>query len=154
MKYIIMFMVHKNDFATNNLAPIFDSYDWWLELAEEALDNGDEFEMRLWENDLEAIKSGQRYGKKVPNNESMEIVFKGKITPELKQEILTNYLANEGHIKWFTLTLRKDSEDIFASSHYGDETYIFVSNEEQVNAIQKWAKSYPIIWRVDVYDYE
>ena len=48
--------------------------------------NTDEFEMRLWKDDVEGIQSGQRFGKQVPNNNTMEIVFKGKLTPELEQE--------------------------------------------------------------------
>lgn len=154
MKYTITFMVHKNTIATNNMVPIFHCYKWWEDLAKKALEKADEFEMRLWEHDLEGIESGEKFGKKVPNNETREIIYKGKVVPELKQEILTNYLAKEGYIKWFTLMLKKDNEYIFSSEHYGDETYIFVNTIEQVSAIQNWAKDYPIIWRVDVFEGE
>lgn len=154
MEYNVTFMVEKNDIATNNIAPIFDSYKWWIDLAKKALENADEFEMRLWENDFEGIQSGEKFGKKVPNNETMEIVFKGNLVPELEQKILTNYLTKEGYIKWFTLILKKDNKDIFSSEHYGDETYILVDTKEQVYAIQEWAEDYPIIWRVDVFEVE
>lgn len=40
----------------------------------------------------------------------MELVFKGKLVPELEQEILGDCLTKEGYIKWFTLILYKDSE--------------------------------------------
>lgn len=152
MAYNIIFMVHKNDIATNNMAPIFHSYEWWLDLAKKALEEADEFEMRLWEDDLEGIKSGQKFGKRVPNNETKEIVFKGEVVPELKEEILSNFLTDEGYIKWFTLILKKDNKHIFTSEHYGDETYISVHTKEQVRAIQSWATKYPIIWRVDIYE--
>ncbi|SHJ20084.1 hypothetical protein [Lutispora thermophila] len=154
MEYNILFMVHKNAVASNSMAPIFDNYEWWLDLAGKALDEAEEFEMRLWKDDLEGIESGQRFGEKVPNYETKEVVFRGKITPQFKQEILTNYLAKKGHIKWFTLFLKKDNEYIFSSEHYGDETYVSAYTEEQVQAVQEWAKNYPIIWRVDVFECE
>lgn len=147
-----MFMVHRKDIVSNYMAPIFDSYQWWLDLAKNALEDADEFEMRLWEDNVYGIKSGERFGVRVPNNMSKEIVFKGKVTEELKQEILTNFLTDEGYIKWFTLILKKDDKHIFSSEHYGDETYITVETKEQVNAIKEWAKAYPIIWRVDVFE--
>lgn len=108
-----MFMVHRKDIASNYMAPIFDSYEWWLDLAKNALEDADEFEMRLWEDNVYGIKSGERFGVRVPNNMSKEIVFKGKVTEELKQEILTNFLTDEGYIKWFTLILKKDDKHIF-----------------------------------------
>lgn len=154
MGYTVMFMVHKRPIDTNNIVPIFDSYEWWLDLARKALEDADEFEMRLWKDDLEGIKSGEKFGRRVPNNITREIVFKGKVVSELKQEILTNYLTKEGYIKWFTLFLKKNDEDIFSSGHYGDETYIFVHTKEQVKAVQEWARNYPIIWRVDVFEWE
>lgn len=147
-----MFMVHRKDIVSNYMAPIFDSYQWWLDLAKNALEDADEFEMRLWEDNVYGIESGERFGVRVPNNMSKEIVFKGKVTEELKQEILTNFLTDEGYIKWFTLILKKDDKHIFSSEHYGDETYITVETKEQVNAIKEWAKAYPIIWRVDVFE--
>ena len=61
MKYNVTFMVEKNDTATNNIAPIFDIYKWWIDLAQKALDNADEFEMRLWEDDFEGIQSGEKF---------------------------------------------------------------------------------------------
>jgi len=154
MGYIVMFMVHKKPIYGDNIVPIFDNYEWWLDLARKALEDADEFEMRLWEDDLEGIKSGEKFGERVPNDVTKEIVFRGKIVPKLKHEILTNYLTKEGYIKWFTLFLKKNNENIFCSGHYGDETYIFVHTKEQVKDVQEWAKNYPIIWRVDVFECE
>lgn len=154
MKYDILFMLHKNTFASNPLAPIFDNYDWWLDLVKEALQVADEFEMRLWGDDVEGIKSGEKFGNRVPNDMTKEIVFRGEVTSEFRDEILTNYLNDEGYIKWFTLNLLKDDVRIFSSSHYGDETIISVETLKQVNKIKDWAKNYPIIWRVDVYECE
>jgi len=72
MAYEILFMVKKA--RNKNLYPIFDSCQWWVDLAKNALEFADEFEMRLWEDDEEAIKSGEKFGKQVPNNQSKEIV--------------------------------------------------------------------------------
>jgi len=154
MAYNMLFMVYKEATAPNNLAPIFSGYEWWVDLAKGALERADEFEMRLWEDDLEGIKSGQKFGQRILNNETREIVFRGRIVPELKREILTNYLTEEGYIKWFTLILKRNKEHIFASSHYGDETLISVQTQEKVHVVQQWAKNYPIIWRVDVFECE
>jgi len=152
MGYTITFMVNRVDTAANHLAPIFASYDWWTELAQKALESATDFEMRLWPDDGEGIASGQRFGAQVPNHDTMEVVFQGKITPEVKQEILSNYLTAEGYIKWFTLILKKGQEPVFASEHYGGETFVFVEKEEELRAVQQWAARYPIIWRVDVFE--
>lgn len=152
MAYLISFMVEKT--RTNDLYPIFYNYEWWIHLAKNSLEIADEFEMRLWEDDIEAIKSGEKFGQRVPNNLSKEIVYTGNITPDFKQEVLTNHLAPEGYIKWFSLFLKNKNEIIFSSEHYGDETYILVNTKEEVKAIQNWAKNYPIIWRVDVFEYK
>ncbi|NLL71622.1 MAG: hypothetical protein GX238_10905 [Epulopiscium sp.] len=154
MEYNVTFMVDKTTIAKNNIAPIFDSYEWWIDLVTEALKNTDEFEMRLWEDDMEGIQSGQKFGKLIPNNRTKEIVYRGKLVPEVEEEIITNHLTKEGYIKWFTLNLKRGSEYIFTSAHYGDETLITVDTKEQVNSIQKWAEKYPIIWRVDVFECE
>ncbi len=87
MGYNVTFMVDKNTIAANNIAPIFDNYEWWMDLAQKFLEQVDEFEMRLWGDDLEGIQSGEKFGKKVPNNKTMEIVYQGNLTPELKQEM-------------------------------------------------------------------
>lgn len=154
MAYNVTFMVDRKAIASNDIAPIFDSFKWWEDLAKKALEYANEFEMRLWEDDFEGIKSGQKFGKRVSNKQTMEIVFQGKLNDKFKHEILNNYLTCEGYIKWFTLSLKKDNEDIFWSAHYGDETYISVDTRDQVDAIRKWAENYPIIWRVDVFEVE
>ena len=87
MEYNITFMVKYDKVAKNNIAPIFESYEWWLGLVSKVLKNTDEFEMRLWGDDLEGIQAGEKFGKKVPNNKTMEIVYQGNLTPELKQEM-------------------------------------------------------------------
>lgn len=33
MEYNVAFMVDRKDTAYNDLAPIFDNYEWWLDLA-------------------------------------------------------------------------------------------------------------------------
>lgn len=48
---------------------IFDSFKWWEDLVKKALEHANEFEMRLWEDDFEGIKSGQKFGKRVSNNQ-------------------------------------------------------------------------------------
>ena len=67
---------------------------------------------------------------------------------------MTNYLAPEGYIKWFSLILKSKNESIFFSGHYGDETFILVNTKEEAEAIRNWAKNYNIIWRVDVHEYK
>lgn len=154
MAYMIKFMVKRNELVADHLASTFASYEWWVDLAEKALETADEFEMRLWEDDLEGIASRQKFGEQMPNHATKEIVFKGKIRPEVKKEILTNYLTKEGYIKWFSLFLKNGNELIFSSEHYGDETHVFVHTMERVYDIQDWARGYPIIWRVDVFECE
>lgn len=151
MLYYVMFMVEREDISSRNMAPIFVDHSWWVDLVKKSLNKADAFETRLWSDDGEAIESGIKYGEKVVNEESRELVFQGKVTNDFEVEVKEHYLSKEGSIKWFTLNLYKGRKMLFSSQHYGDETLIFDLSEEEVEQIQEWAKQYRIIKRVDVY---
>ncbi|WMJ83218.1 hypothetical protein ACS3UN_09085 [Oscillospiraceae bacterium LTW-04] len=152
MQYYVMLMVEREDFSSRNVAPIFAEYSWWVNLVKKSLNKADTFETRVWPNDGEAIESGIKYGEKINNEETRELVFQGKVTNDFEIEVKENFLSKEGFIKWFTLNLYKGRKMLFSSQHYGDETLIFDLSEEGVAQIQEWAKQHRIIKRVDVYE--
>ena len=152
MPYYVMFMVEREDISSRNMVSIFADYSWWVDLVKKSLNKADTFETRVWSEDGEAIESGIKYGKKIDNEETREIVFQGKVTNDFEIEVKENFLSKEGFIKWFTLNLYNGKKLLFSSQHYGDETFIFDLSEEGVDQIQEWAKQYRIIKRVDVYE--
>ncbi|MSU03444.1 hypothetical protein [Tissierella pigra] len=152
MPYYVMFMVEREDISSRNMASIFADYSWWVDLVKKFLNKADTFETRVWSEDGEAIESGIKYGKKIDNEETREIVFQGKVTNDFEIEVKENFLSKEGFVKWFTLNLYNGKKLLFSSQHYGDETLIFDLSEEGVDQIQEWAKQYRIIKRVDVYE--
>ncbi len=152
MPYYVMFMVEREDISSRNMVSIFADYSWWVDLVKKFLNKADTFETRVWSEDGEAIESGIKYGKKIDNEETREIVFQGKVTNDFEIEVKENFLSKEGFVKWFTLNLYNGKKLLFSSQHYGDETLIFDLSEEGVDQIQEWAKQYRIIKRVDVYE--
>ncbi len=152
MLQYVMFIINSGKFASNNMAHIFEDYTWWIGLVKKVLKNAETFEMRLWSDDVEAIESGLKYGTKINNKETEEIVFQGKVTNDFEIEVQEDFMSREGYIKWFTLNLYRGENLLFSSGHYGDETLVFDLSEEEANRIQEWAKQYPVIKRVDVYN--
>ncbi len=152
MLQYVMFIINSGKFASNNMAHIFEDYTWWIGLVKKVLKKAETFEMRLWSDDVEAIESGLKYGTKVNNKETEEIVFQGKVTNDFEIEVQEDFMSREGCIKWFTLNLYRGEKLLFSSGHYGDETLVFDLSEDEAHRIQEWAKQYPVIKRVDVYN--
>lgn len=152
MSYYVMFMVEREGISSRNMAPIFADYSWWVDIVKKSLNKADTFEIKVWPYDEEAIESGRRYGEKIDNEETREIVFQGKVRNDFDMEVKENFLSKEGFIKWFTLNLYNGKKLLFSSQHYGDETLIFDLSEEEVEQIQEWAKQYNMIKRVSVYE--
>ncbi len=151
MSQYVMFIINSGVFASNCTARILEDYSWWIDLAKKSLKKADTFEMRLWPDDVEAIESGLKYGTKINNEETEEIVFQGKVN-DFEIEVQENFTSREGYIKWFTLNLYHGKKLLFSSGHYGDETLVYDLSEEESHKIQEWAKNYPVIKRVDVYN--
>lgn len=152
MSQYVMFIINSGKLASNDMAYIYVDYSWWIGLVKNVLKKADTFEMRLWSDDVEAIESGLKYGTKINNKETEEIVFQGKVTNDFEIEVQENFTSREGYIKWFTLNLYYGKKLLFSSGHYGDETLVFDLSEEESHQIQEWAKNYPLIKRVDVYN--
>ena len=65
---------------------IFEEYDWWKELVNQAAQKADSFEIRAWKDEAEAISVGELYAEKQQSS-TEEIVFRGKLTPEILSEL-------------------------------------------------------------------
>ncbi len=152
MSHYVMFIINSGVFTRNCTARILEDYSCWIDLVNKSLKKADTFEMRLWPDDVEAIESGLKYGTKINNEETEEIVFQGKVTNDFEIEVQENFTSREGYIKWFTLNLYHGKKLLFSSGHYGDETLVYDLSEEESHKIQEWAKNYPVIKRVDVYN--
>lgn len=136
---------------TEGSKPILKDYSWWVDLVQQICKTATDFEIRCWEDETEAIRTGKQFGIPVNNQETGELVFKGELTPAFRQELLINYLSAEQCLKWFTLSFNEGDKLIFSSEHYGAEPYLFNLTEGQVKDVRKWAKDYPAITRVDVF---
>ena len=135
MSQYVMFIIDSGVIASNCMAHIWEDYSWWIDLINKSLKKADAFEMRLWPDDVEAIESGFKYGKKINNEETEEIVFQGKVTNDFEIEVQENFISREGYIKWFTLNLYHGEKLLFSSGHYGDETLVFDLSEEESRQI-------------------
>lgn len=153
MLYYLTFMVEYEKLASNLIAPIFKDYSWWINLVMKSIKKSGTFEIRTWADDVEAIESGLRYGEKIHNKSTEEIVFKGVVTHDFEIEVKDNFLSKEGYVKWFTLNLYQDTKPLFSSSHYGNEIVVNYLTKEEILEIQEWAEQYPIIKRVNVFEH-
>ncbi len=79
-------------------------------------------------------------------------VFQGIVTNDFEIEVKKNFTSREGYIKWFTINLYHDKKRLFSSGHYGYETLVYDLTEEEIHQIQEWAKQYPVIKRVHVFN--
>lgn len=56
------------------------SLTWWWALVEKIAAKADNFEIRYWADEGEAIATGERFGKQLENHEITELVFQGAVT--------------------------------------------------------------------------
>lgn len=151
MNYQIGFLIDSK--ITHTSVVIIKDYSWWVDLIKNIGNVANNFEIRCWEGESDAIEVGMRYGNLISNLTTSELVYKGKITDEFLGEITSSYLTDKHSIKWFTLILYIDDTSLFSSEHYGSEPHLYNIPKEQIQQIKSWAANYPCIMRVDVYEY-
>lgn len=150
MKYQVRFIMDSN--LTDDYKSSLKDYLWWVSIVPKVCESADNFEIRCWSYEEEAIRTGQKYGKAVKNTESAEVVFKGKITSEFVNEITSNYLDSQNSLKWFTIIFYMDTTMLFASEHYGSEPYLFQLSKEDLQELKKWVKQYSCILGLHIYE--
>lgn len=142
-------LFHLNKY-NNGIKDVLDDYSWWIALVEKLAPKANKFEIRCWQDEQEAIATGQQFGKQQENKETEEIVFEGKINEAFLHHICTNFLDKYGGLKWFTLNFYSVEELLLHFGHYGTEPVLFVKTKEEAQQFIEWSKHYPIINRVDV----
>ena len=118
---------------------------WWNQIMEHFIHEGDYFEIRCWEDELEEIRQASLYG--VKSNEGNLVSIKGKITGELLEEILKEEPSDKDlynkMTKYFTINA-SNAECAISSAHYGTELYISIEKEKDVSYFQNVMNKYPI----------
>ena len=151
MTYCAYFKI-KYHLADGSFVPYAKSYDFWKAMIQKVSRKATEFELRCWEDEVAAIETGEKFGKRVDNFETKEIVYQGKLSKEFITEILNNYLTGDERFKWFSLFLKKDDEIIFFSEHYGTEIVIPHINDEEIDAVKKYPELFQEIDFVHIWD--
>ena len=130
------------------------SFDFWKYIVSKVLETATDFEIRCWPDEMCSFALGERYGTKINNTETKEVVYRGRTSKAFADEVLSDHLSENGTLKWFTLNLTVGANTIFHSGHYGTELVLYRIREEQKAEIQKWAESYPEIKWVDYFPEE
>lgn len=150
MNYQISLLIQYS--LTKEGKTILKDYSWWISIIEQYCKKANNFEIRCWKGEDDAIAIGKRFGHAVENSITTELVFKGKITDEFQNEIISNYFTKEHSLKWFTLVFYRDETMLFSSEHYGAEPHLLNVPADEIPKINSWTKKYPDIQRVDVYE--
>lgn len=118
---------------------------WWNQIMEYFIQEGDYFEIRCWEDELEEIRQASSYG--VKSNDGCEVSIKGAITGELLEEILEEEPSDKDlynkMTKYFTINTSNEG-CVISSAHYGTELYISIENENDISYFKNVMNKYPI----------
>lgn len=132
--YILYYTVDESNFPM----PENENYDYWVPLIKYFLVKSDMIEFHSWNEEMKTIKELKSFF-----DEPLEIIiednltiFKGNITPPVKDALLYNYLKNIGELKWFTVHLLRNSNSIFHSGHWGTEFFVPDVNEKDIEFIK------------------
>ena len=136
----------------DNSTPYTKSYDFWKAMIQKTSQVATEFEIRCWKNEALAIETGEKFGERVNNFETEEVVYQGKITEEFISEILNNYLTGDGRLKWFSIFLKKDKKNIFNSEHYGTVIVVRGISKEEFDVINDFSKKFKEVAYVDIWE--
>ena len=93
-------------------------------------------EIDVWKSEIgliEEIKSACKISGTEEYGEQIELFI--ELNDMTREYIINRYQDSNGNIKWFNLVLYSSSDKksvIFASSHFGEENYIFELNAQEV----------------------
>jgi hypothetical protein len=142
---------HFDRYRLSSGKPVIRDYIWWVALVGNIAHQADNFQIRCWPDEPDAIATGQRFGTQSENTVSSELVYQGSITEDFIKHICSDGFDENGGLKWFTIFFKQGEQCLFRSELYGTEPYIFLKTEEQVHQLVEWSKQYPIISRIDQY---
>jgi len=114
------------------------SSDWWKKIIQHFVKQGDEFEIRCWNEEHEEIKKAQAYGRLFQDGSGTETSIKGVVSEHMIKELLTMPKPTDKTIynkmtDFFTFNI----ENKICSAHYGTEMYLFNVSEDDVEIFKK-----------------
>lgn len=100
------------------------SIDEWKEIMNYELSISNSFEIHLWSNETDSIKTALKYGDLKESDWEYGVVISGKVTEKFKCMILDESKLEQiqgyyGYTKFFSIFL----DTGFSSEHYGTELY-------------------------------
>lgn len=112
--------------------------DWWKKIIQHFVKQGDEFEIRCWNEEQDEIKKALAYGSHIQDESNYETSIKGIVTEQMIKEFLTLSEPTDKTIynkmtEFFTFSVKNK---IF-SEHYGTELYLFNVPDDAVEAFKK-----------------
>jgi len=146
------YFVMRNFTPKDSYIPYTESYDFWKAMIKKIYQVATDFEIRCWEGEAAAIETGEKFGKRIDNFETKEIVYQGKVTEEFISEILDNYLTEDGRLKWFSIFFKKGDETIFSSEHYGTELIMFHVDAEEIEIVKEYPKQFKEVDDVHIWE--
>lgn len=102
------------------------SSEWWKKTIQHFVKQGDEFEIRCWNEEPEEIKKATSYGRLVQIDSNYETSIKGVVSEQMIEDFLSmpEPLDKEIYNKmtiFFTINIGNK----ISSAHYGTEMYLF-----------------------------
>lgn len=123
---------------------MFEEYDWWKQLVAKAAEKADSFQLRCWEDESEGIAFGEKFGAR-QDSTTKEVVFAGKVTPEMLSSLTEHCVGSDGCLSYFTLALYAGNQLVFESAHYGYEIYWLHTGFAEMGFLMSLAKNHPLI---------
>lgn len=118
---------------------------FWQELIERFTHEGEEFELRLWEDERDCLNPLLPYLASIPNTETTETVYRGVLTATTKALLFAAEVGDaDGFVKltpFFTLIFFSEAV-VLSSEHYGTELILQNLNDAQDAAL--WQLLEPI----------
>ena len=137
MYTIFIFFLEKST-TNNSIAYRYRDFSFWEKIIKWSISRASFYEVRLWEDDLKEINSIEMLGDLQINTETEEIVFAGKVNENIEYKLLSRYLTEDNHIKYFKVEFKNESDYIFSNlSHYGDEIILDVKDIEEARMVKK-----------------
>ncbi len=114
------------------------SSDWWKEIIQHFVKQGDEFEIRCWNEEHDEIKKALTYGSLFQDGSNYETSIKGIVTEQMIKELFimpepTDKTIYNKMTDFFTLFVKNK---IF-SEHYGTELYLFNVSTDDVKVFRE-----------------
>lgn len=122
-----------------SLANKYENMEFWIPLMEYFLKRADTIEIHCWNEEKEVIAEIETFllgsfERKLDKNIT---IYKGPNIPDVSNYILRKALNNEGKIKWFSIFLSKEFENVFHSEHWGKEYFAPAVNEKDIEFIKE-----------------